>query len=206
MPRVLTVTSQVLGVGNTSTVINLSAWLALLGKKVLIIDADPLAGATLSLGLGNKEFTDLKQVLEDNLPLEAGITNTSIKDLDIIPMKTLDEDGKNQYFSIFEEDIYLFRDCVDFLEDEYDFIIIDLPYIDKTLTSAILSASDSVIVLIKSEPLFLDNVSELIETVVNIKDDMNKWLELEGFLIAMYKVSGVITSINKNASRLVVFT
>lgn len=186
MPRILAITSQVLGVGNTSTVINLSAWIALLGKKVLIIDTDPLAGATLSLGLGNKELIDLKQVLEENLPLEAGITNTSIKDLDIVPMKELDEDEKKQFFSIFEEDISLFRDSVDFLEQEYDFIIIDLPYIEHSLTNAVLSASDSVIVLMKSEPLFLDSVSELIETVVNVKESMNKWLELEGFLISMY--------------------
>ncbi|MBC7474862.1 MAG: ParA family protein [Candidatus Sericytochromatia bacterium] len=185
MPKVITLVSQYSSIGRTTTIINISTWLGLLGKKVLIIDMDQKSTLTDFMGISAEQNVfGLEEIILEQMPLDSAIINTHIKDLAIIPY------SKNEHSvglsSIFENNLYALRDCIDLLEQKFDYIFLDTPDSHSQIFKASMIATDSVIIALKCESEELENISELINQVAEIKSELNNWLELQGVLITMY--------------------
>jgi chromosome partitioning protein len=192
MPKVVTLVSNNPNVGKTTTLVNLAAWTALLGKKALLIDLDPEGGATLLLGIKpEKSVINLKNVSDEQFSLDSSITGTIIKDLFIVPFFQTEGGFNPDFYDIFTDNIYALRDAIDLMEKDFDYIFVDTPASGTSLSRSALVASDSVIIALKCEAIELETIPPLIEFIIEIKNEMNPWLDLEGILVTLYTESSL---------------
>lgn len=186
MAKIISIANQKGGVGKTTTAVNLSAALAVLEKKVLLVDCDPQANATSGLGIDpdglEKSVYDciLGQAVADDIIIETDTPN-----LDILPtridlvgaeVELINEKGREQF---------LLR-ALEPLRDRYDYIIIDCSPSLGLITINALTASDSVIIPIQSEYFALEGLGKLLNTVRIVQTRLNPRLSIEGLLITMY--------------------
>ncbi len=186
MARVIAIANQKGGVGKTTTAINLSACLAELEKRILVIDMDPQGNATSGLGvdknrlsrtvyemmIGECEFEDcLIHDLFDNLDLAPSNVNLSGAEIELIGI-----DRKE----------FILEEAVERVRDGYDYVIIDCPPSLSMLTVNALTAADTVLVPIQCEFYALEGLSQLIHTVNLVKRRLNPGLDLEGVVFTMY--------------------
>ncbi|MCK8060856.1 MULTISPECIES: ParA family protein [unclassified Fusibacter] len=186
MAKAIAIFNQKGGVGKTTTNINLSACLASMGKKVLIIDNDPQGNSTSGLGI-NKNTTvfNLYDLLLGEISAQEGILKTGFKNLDIIPSNVQLAGAEIEMIDIDNREFRL-KVIIDALRDQYDYIFIDCPPSLGLLTINSLVAVDSILVPIQCEYYALEGVSQLINTYKLMRKGLNKTLQIEGVLISMY--------------------
>ncbi|MFU1478348.1 ParA family protein [Roseovarius sp. C7] len=187
--KIIAVANQKGGVGKTTTAINLSAALAEMGKRVLLVDLDPQGNASTGLGIeaDQRENTTYELLLEELEAIEA-VQPTKTDGLWIVPATTDLSSADIELISN-EKRIYLLRDALhqpslDGLE--LDFIIIDCPPSLNLLTINALVAADSVLVPLQSEFFALEGLSQLMLTVREVRDTANAKLRIEGVVLTMY--------------------
>ncbi|MFA5519651.1 MAG: AAA family ATPase [Spirochaetota bacterium] len=186
MGKVISVSNQKGGVGKTTTTVNLAAFLAEKGKRVLIIDIDPQGNAGFGIGVNAEEIeTTIYEVLIGEIPIEEAIFQSEIEGLSIIPsnihlsgaqVNLLDTDGKE----------FILRNKLKKIRDYYDYIFIDCPPSLGVLTLNSLVAADSVLIPLQCEYYALEGLSQLLQIVVMVQERLNKTLKIEGVVLTMF--------------------
>ncbi len=186
MGKIISLANQKGGVGKTTTTINLAASLAVLEKKVLIIDADPQANATSGLGFDLKNIqSSIYECIVDEVEAEKVILKTDIANLDIIPSH-IDLVGAEIEMLNLPNREKVLKSAIEHLKESYDFILIDCSPSLGLITVNALTASDSVIIPVQCEYFALEGLGKLLNTIKIIQSRLNKNLEIEGFLLTMF--------------------
>lgn len=175
------------GVGKTTTNINLCAFLAMEGYKVLTIDIDPQGNTTSGLGLDKRNLeVSMYDVLTNNASLgQVIIKSELIPNLYIAPSTMELAGAEVEIIGIKDRETILLRE-ISKIKDKYDFIFIDCPPSLGVLTINALTAVDSVLIPIQCEFYALEGVGQLINTIQLVKKSLNKSLDIEGVLMTMY--------------------
>lgn len=181
MSKVISISNHKGGVGKTTSTINIGAGLNSLGKKVLLIDLDPQANLSQSLGIIEPEIT-IYGALRGEYKLQPV---EIVKGLDIIP-STLDLSGAEVEMSGEAGREYILRELLEPIRGSYNYILIDSPPSLGLLTINALTASDSVFIPLQAQYLALQGLTKLIEVVDKIKKRLNKELKVGGVFITQY--------------------
>jgi len=181
MSKVISISNHKGGVGKTTSAINIGAGLNILKKKVLLIDLDPQANLSQSLGIIEPEKT-----IYGSIRGEYGLQPIEIlKGLDLIP-STLDLSGAEVEMSGEAGREYILQELIDPIREQYDFIIIDSPPSLGLLTINAFTVSDEILIPLQAQYLALQGLTKLIEVVGKIKRRLNKGLEVGGVFITQY--------------------
>ena len=186
MGRIIAVANQKGGVGKTTTTVNLGACLGSLGKKVLIIDADPQGNSTSGFGI-DKNACDLNlySVLIEKASIKSCIQVTQFKNVSICPCN-MDLLGAELLIDKEENKEYILKEALKPVRDDYDFILIDCPPSLNYITLNAFCATDSVLIPIQCEYYALEGVSDLTTNIKIIKQSVNPDIEIEGILLTMF--------------------
>ena len=186
MGRIIAVANQKGGVGKTTTVINLSASLAELGKKVLTIDMDPQGNTSSGVGIDKDNVANtVYQLMIEECEPEECIYASVMDGVDVIP-STVHLAGAEVELLGTKDSQFILRNKVVGLESEYDFIIIDCPPSLNILTINAMTTAGSVLVPIQCEYYALEGLSQLLYTIDLVKKSLNKDLSIEGVVFTMY--------------------
>ncbi len=187
MGKAIAIFNQKGGVGKTTTNINLGASLALLGKKVLMLDIDPQGNTTSGMGISkrNLEYTVYELLIENDFPTEKAIMHTSVEGLDLIP-GSVDLAGAEIELVVLEGREKRLKRAIDKVRGQYDYIFIDCPPSLGLLTLNSLTAVEGVLIPIQCEFYALEGVSQLISTINLVRQNLNSSLEIEGVILSMF--------------------
>lgn len=186
MNRIIAITNQKGGVGKTTTSINLSASLAEMGKKVLVIDADPQGNTTSGFGI---DKNSLENTIYELMLGEVSISDCILKDVipnvSVLPANVNLAAAEIEMIGIERKEFILKRE-VDWIKDSYEYIIMDCPPSLNMLTVNAMTTANSVLVPIQCEYYALEGLSQLIHTINLVKERLNPELEMEGVVFTMY--------------------
>lgn len=186
MGKIIAFANQKGGVGKTTSCINISAYLAAMGKKVLVVDIDPQGNSTSGFGLRkNKLQHSIYSLLIDGVnPIEA-IHRTGVDGLYIIP-SNIELAGAEVELVPFTERDKVLKKVLQRLKNEYDYVCIDCPPALGLLTINALAAADSVLIPIQGEFFALEGLSQLMNTIRLVKKQLNPALDIEGVALTFY--------------------
>lgn len=193
MGKIIAFTNKKGGVGKTTTAVNMAAYCADLGKKVLLVDIDSQGNATTGLGFSKSSLKkSVYNVLVEDEPIVQNTMPTQITLLDILPAN-VDLTGAEVDIVYKHNRERILKDALSKVRDKYDYIFIDCPPSLGLLTINAWVASDSIIIPLQSEYYALEGVSQLMNTIAMVKQHLNPNLQIEGVVITMYDGRAIIS-------------
>lgn len=186
MGRIIAIANQKGGVGKTTTSINLSASLAAKGKKVLVIDTDPQGNTTSGFGIEKNELEDtIYELILGECSIRDCIISDVIKNVSVVPSNVNLAAAEIELIGVDKKE-FILKNEVDYVKEDYDFIIIDCPPSLNMLTINSMTTADSVLVPIQCEYYALEGLSQLIHTINLVKERLNPNLNIDGVVFTMY--------------------
>ena len=181
------------GVGKTTTAINLAAYLAVFGKKVLVIDFDPQGNTTSGLGIDrNTVDSCIYDVIINNTPIHSAIKSTNISGLDVVPATSKLAGAEVELVDKSYRESQL-KSALLNIRDNYNYLIIDCPPSLSLLTINALTATDQAIIPIQCEYYALEGLSHLTKTIDLVRKGLNPDLKICGILLTMYDIRTVLS-------------
>ena len=185
MGRVVAFANQKGGVGKTTTCVNMSSFMAFMGKKVLMIDLDSQGNATTNLGFDkNGDINSIYQVMTDGCKVSDAIYETKVQNLFMLP-SNIDLAGIEVELVYMKQREYVLKKILDEIKNDYDFITIDCPPSLGLLTVNAFTAADSVIIPIQCEFFALEGLSQLMNTIRLVKKKLNPNINIDGVVLTM---------------------
>jgi chromosome partitioning protein len=188
MSRVYAVANQKGGVGKTTTVVSVGAYLAAAEKRVLVVDVDPQANATSSLGFDKH---GLRRSIYDSIvgdsSMQGALVLTKRVGLDLIPSTPALAGAEIELVGMMARE-YRLKRALEPLRDRYDFVLVDCPPSLGLLTLNALTAADEVVVPIQCEYLPMEGLAQLLHTIELVRGNLNPRLDIKGLLMTMYDV------------------
>lgn len=186
MAKIIALANQKGGVGKTTTAINLASSLAVLEKKVLIVDADPQANSTSGIGFDVRSIDkSIYECIVDGIDPKEAILKSDIEGFDIIPSHIDLVGAEIEMLNLANREKILLN-VLEKLSPEYDYILIDCSPSLGLITVNALTAANSVIIPVQCEYFALEGLGKLLNTIKIIQNRLNPELEIEGFLLTMY--------------------
>lgn len=187
MAKVIAVSNQKGGVGKTTTCVNLAAYVALGGKKVLIVDTDPQGNASSSLGFfDRKDKNSLYEVLCNDMVAKDAIRACEVENLFLLPASSDLAGAELELAQVVIGRERVLEEKIAEVKDVYDYIFIDCPPSLGLLTVNALAASNGVLVPIQSEYFALEGLSQMMNTIKLVKKFLNPTIEVEGVVLTLY--------------------
>jgi chromosome partitioning protein len=186
MPLAYAVVNQKGGVGKTTTTVNLAAYLATFGKKILLVDIDAQSNASVGLGVDRSKIDKcLYDVIIEGLPADEAIQKSSIANLDVLPSTPKLAGAEVELVSLDNREHRL-KQALYGITEPYDYIIIDCPPSLSLLTVNALAAANEVIIPIQCEYYALEGISQLTHTLELVRESLNPELKIRGIILTMY--------------------
>ncbi len=193
MGKIISFSNQKGGVGKTTSCVNLSAYCAAAGKKVLLVDMDPQGNSTTGFGFSKSGIKkSVYNVLMEEKSVASVLLPTEIPGLDVLPAN-IDLAGAEIDLVYKRGREKALKKAIEPMKKKYDFIFIDCPPSLGLLTINAMVASDSLIIPIQSEYYAMEGLSQLINSVSLVKNSLNKGLEVEGVLLTMFDRRSLIS-------------
>ena len=193
MGKIIAITNQKGGVGKTTTCVNMAAYLAREGRKILLIDLDPQGNATTGLGFSKSTLKkSVYNVLIEEEDVKDNVLPTELDGLYILPAN-IDLAGSEVELVYKKSREKVLKMALDKMKKDYDFLLIDCPPSLGLLTINALAAADSVIIPIQSEYYALEGLSQLMNSVALVRQHLNKELRVEGVVLTMYDGRSLIS-------------
>ncbi len=183
--KIIAITNQKGGVGKTTTTVNLGAGLAILGKRVLLVDIDPQGNTTSGVGVNKADVANcIYDVIINDIHPQEAVLKTNVEGMDILPATIQLAGAEIELVPTISREVRL-KKSLQLVSHQYDYILIDCPPSLGILTINSLTAAQSVIIPIQCEYYALEGLSQLLNTVRLVQKHLNTALQIEGVLLTM---------------------